>query len=329
MKRLLGLALAVFLAGACAPAADEVAVEPAVANRAPTVRVSSPTTVTLPSSARLVATVEDDGQPDSNVVVTWSRVSGPGEVTFESPNAPVTEASFSEPGPYVLLLSANDGETITSQEVTVVASRAPVGTAETQTETATETTTETAAETTEETATETTTETTTEAAEETETAETEPAEAEVTAETTTEAETEAVAETAAPTAAQIEADTTDPEGRATAALSMTDDDFDEAATVPAGGTFFLRIAASDDVGLETLEVQVDRGEGNERLDETPIFPFSRDCDLSTTPREVVCTYTIEVNPSAPPQEYAFRGRIADLANNRASTNYVTVTVTQP
>ena len=47
---------------------------------------------------------------DSGVVTsTWSRYSGPGTVTFDSPNSPTSTARFSATGTYVLRLVASDG----------------------------------------------------------------------------------------------------------------------------------------------------------------------------------------------------------------------------
>ena len=53
---------------------------------------------------------------------TWSRVSGPGTVTFASASEADTAASFSEAGTYVLQLSASDGALSASDEVTVTVS---------------------------------------------------------------------------------------------------------------------------------------------------------------------------------------------------------------
>src|SRR5215813_13227776 len=41
--------------------------------------------------------------------VTWSKESGPGTVTFADAKAPVTTATFSAPGAYVLKLTADNG----------------------------------------------------------------------------------------------------------------------------------------------------------------------------------------------------------------------------
>lgn len=82
----------------------------AVANVAPIVNAGADQTITLPSTAALVAAVSDDGLPaPGNLTLTWSRTSGPGTVTFSPSNAASTTASFSASGVYVLRLTANDG----------------------------------------------------------------------------------------------------------------------------------------------------------------------------------------------------------------------------
>ncbi len=49
----------------------------------------------------------------------WSKASGPGTVTFSDPNAPITTASFSTVGNYVLRLTADDGELVSSDDVNI------------------------------------------------------------------------------------------------------------------------------------------------------------------------------------------------------------------
>jgi len=64
-------------------------------------------------SALLNGTVLDDGLPANRELrVSWSVASGPGEVRFDVPNAPMTVATFSEPGIYILSLTADDGSAI-------------------------------------------------------------------------------------------------------------------------------------------------------------------------------------------------------------------------
>ncbi len=76
--------------------------------------------VTLPEAANLDGTVSDDGLPTgSTVTQSWSKASGPGTVTFGSPKAQDTTASFSEAGTYVLRLTATDGALPATDDVTV------------------------------------------------------------------------------------------------------------------------------------------------------------------------------------------------------------------
>ncbi|MCG8371189.1 MAG: FG-GAP-like repeat-containing protein, partial [Proteobacteria bacterium] len=91
------------------------------ANTAPQVNAGSDQAVTLPASAVLTATVTDDGQPDppGSAVLSWSKSTGPGSVTFSNPDSTSTTASFSVAGTYVLTLSADDGELQASDTVTV------------------------------------------------------------------------------------------------------------------------------------------------------------------------------------------------------------------
>ncbi|MDO8540341.1 MAG: LamG-like jellyroll fold domain-containing protein [Opitutaceae bacterium] len=88
------------------------------------VYVNSPTTIAwaarygvgrVGEPVSLVATVGDDGFPASGAVtLQWSKASGPGTVTFSSPNAAATTAVFSSTGIYVLKLAAGDGSMTTN-----------------------------------------------------------------------------------------------------------------------------------------------------------------------------------------------------------------------
>jgi len=69
----------------------------------------------------LDGTVTDEGLPIPPGVVTstWSTVSGPGTVAFGDASAVDTTAAFSDPGTYVLRLSADDGELTSTDDVTI------------------------------------------------------------------------------------------------------------------------------------------------------------------------------------------------------------------
>lgn len=90
-------------------------------HRPPTVDAGPDQTITFPTPVTLDGTVSDDGLPDppGSLVTSWSKVSGPGSVTFGDASAIDTTADFSSPGTYVLRLTADDGELVASDEVTI------------------------------------------------------------------------------------------------------------------------------------------------------------------------------------------------------------------
>lgn len=94
---------------------------PAAGNLPPTVEAGVNVTVTLAAGANLDGTVTDDGLPDPPATVTasWSMVSGPGTVTFGNANSVDTTATFSQPGDYVLRLTASDSQASNSDTINV------------------------------------------------------------------------------------------------------------------------------------------------------------------------------------------------------------------
>jgi hypothetical protein len=82
-----------------------------------------------PGSANLHGTVTDDGKP-APFTVAWTKVSGPGKVSFGTPKAVDTTASFPSSGTYTLRLTANDtalkGYDDVVVTVTAVPNTAPV-----------------------------------------------------------------------------------------------------------------------------------------------------------------------------------------------------------
>lgn len=84
----------------------------------PYVSAGSDQTVILPADAALTGKASDDGQPAS-LVVTWSKLTGPGTVTFLDASSATTTATFSEAGGYVLRLTAFDGANSATDDMTV------------------------------------------------------------------------------------------------------------------------------------------------------------------------------------------------------------------
>jgi hypothetical protein len=93
------------------------------ANGAPVVNAGADQAIALGQNAPLAGTASDDGQPGA-LSVAWSRLSGPGTVSFASANALNTTAGFSAAGVYVLRLTANDGALSSSDDLTVTVNAA-------------------------------------------------------------------------------------------------------------------------------------------------------------------------------------------------------------
>ena len=107
----------------CTAVFDNVTLSIFPPNLGPTVNAGEPLAVTIPAPANLVGVVTDDGKPvpPADFTTEWTKVSGPGEVTFADASAPQTSATVETPGSYVLRLIADDGEVRTFDDVTVSA----------------------------------------------------------------------------------------------------------------------------------------------------------------------------------------------------------------
>jgi RHS repeat-associated protein len=89
-------------------------------NQAPIVNAGADQTITLPATATLNGSVIDDGLPSATLQIFWSKISGPGDVTFADASNPKTTATFSMPGEYVLRLNAGDSQLFGSSDAKVV-----------------------------------------------------------------------------------------------------------------------------------------------------------------------------------------------------------------
>ena len=89
----------------------------------PVVNAGTSQTITLPASANLSGTASSP--IGSTLTTTWSKVSGPGTVTFGNVNLLSTTASFSVEGIYVLRLTASDGALSSTSDVTITVNTAP------------------------------------------------------------------------------------------------------------------------------------------------------------------------------------------------------------
>ena len=89
---------------------------PPIANAGPDQVVTEPR-----GEASLLGSAQDDGRPvpPGRLTVSWSKVTGLGDVTFNPPTTAATRARFSRPGTYVLRLTASDGEASAQDLVSV------------------------------------------------------------------------------------------------------------------------------------------------------------------------------------------------------------------
>jgi hypothetical protein len=94
---------------------------PSMGNNPPVVNAGPDQSVQFPNAASLNGSVTDDGKPTPpNLTSQWTKVSGPGTVAFGDATSPVTTATFSDPGTYVLRLTGSDSQLSTQDDVTVV-----------------------------------------------------------------------------------------------------------------------------------------------------------------------------------------------------------------
>ena len=94
-------------------------------NTAPVVDAGADQLVTLGTWVTLAGSYTDDGIPGSVVTTLWTQISGPAGAVFADPTAANTTVNFSQSGVYVFQLTANDGLTNGSAQVTVIVNQAP------------------------------------------------------------------------------------------------------------------------------------------------------------------------------------------------------------
>jgi RHS repeat-associated protein len=102
-------------------ASDQITVTVIQSNRPPTVDAGADQTLNLYNVAELSGTVTDDGLPNNTVSLSWTKVSGPGDVAFSAAAASTTTATFSKPGTYTVRLTADDSALTASDDVVITA----------------------------------------------------------------------------------------------------------------------------------------------------------------------------------------------------------------
>jgi hypothetical protein len=99
-------------------------------NKRPVANAGPDQRITLPNAATLSGSATDDGLPNppGALTYTWSKLSGPGTVTFANPNAASTTATFSAAGTYGLQLTASDSALSGSDSLVVRVNGGPTPT---------------------------------------------------------------------------------------------------------------------------------------------------------------------------------------------------------
>jgi len=104
----------------CTGVFDNITITNLPPNLGPKVSAGPPTVSIYPATATLAGMVSDDAKPlPATLTTNWSKLSGPGTVSFANAAAASTTATFSAPGIYVLRLRADDGEVRTFDDVTI------------------------------------------------------------------------------------------------------------------------------------------------------------------------------------------------------------------
>src|SRR5205814_2131939 len=100
---------------------------PTPSNQAPVVN-AGPDQIVATHSTGLSGSATDDGLPNPPGALTylWSKVSGPGSVTFGNAQTANTTATFSAGGTYTLKLSASDSALTGTDTIVLTVNKAPV-----------------------------------------------------------------------------------------------------------------------------------------------------------------------------------------------------------
>ncbi len=105
--------------------ADEFSNGNGPVNQAPIANAGADQAITLPAVANLLGQMQDDGLPVPGICTySWSKLSGPGNVSFANSSALQTTASFSLTGSYVLRLTVNDSALQSSDDLNVTVNAA-------------------------------------------------------------------------------------------------------------------------------------------------------------------------------------------------------------
>jgi hypothetical protein len=100
----------------------DTAPPPHIRNLAPAADAGPDLTIAWPSNSVFLAGYAGDdglGNPNGTLTLAWTKVSGPGTVTFSQPAKGFSTATFSQAGTYTLRLTASDGALASSDDAVI------------------------------------------------------------------------------------------------------------------------------------------------------------------------------------------------------------------
>lgn len=98
-----------------------------VGNLAPVVEAGSNIFGTTNVAFTLAGSVTDDGLPAATLTSLWTKISGPGIVTFVDATSPTSNCTIDTPGSYVLQLEGTDTALSTTDTLSVIISDPSAG----------------------------------------------------------------------------------------------------------------------------------------------------------------------------------------------------------
>jgi RHS repeat-associated protein len=99
---------------------ENITFDPVRPNASPEAGAGPDRTFALTDRIRVSGFACDDVSPlSSGFAMKWSKVSGPGDVTFATPNGEATDVTVTAAGVYVLRLTANDNQHLRSDDMTL------------------------------------------------------------------------------------------------------------------------------------------------------------------------------------------------------------------
>lgn len=122
----LPMALGMVISTLDASVTEIVGTNTSIDNAAPVADAGADININEGQTASLSGGASDDGLPSGTLTYAWTKVSGPGDVTFGNAAQAATTATFSARGVYVLRLTVSDSQLTDTDDLTVSVTAVPV-----------------------------------------------------------------------------------------------------------------------------------------------------------------------------------------------------------